>query len=218
MHMFPDIDGVKGESKDETHDRQIDVLSSSWGMSNGGSAPVGGGAGPARSTCRTSGSPSTCLEQVRDPATALELALAPQCPLSPGALLAQHYRLLEDLGDSPQGHQFLAEDLRQQRRVSLLALSRGFASDGPRMASLKEAVDRVRQAPHLKLREVYELETALEGSVLVEEHVGGPSLLEVLRCRGALSAPEVIRLVSRWSIMPGSTGWSTWSSPCWASI
>ncbi len=196
MDMFPDIDGVKGESKDETHAKQIDVLSSSWGMSNGGSAQVGG-AGPARSTCRTSGSPSTRLEQVRDPATALELALALQCPLSPGALLAQHYQLLEDLGDSPQGRQFLADDLRQQRRVSLLALSRGFASDGPRMASLKEAVDRVRQAPHLKLREVYGLETPLEGSVLVEEHVGGPSLLEVLRCRGALSAPEVIRLVSR---------------------
>ena len=33
--------------------------------------------------------------------------------------------------------------------------------------------------------------------MLVEEHAGGPSLLEVLRCRGALSAPEVVRLVNR---------------------
>jgi hypothetical protein len=45
----------------------------------------------------------------------------------PGGLLAQHYRLLEELGDSPQGWQFLAEELRQQCRVSLLALSREFA-------------------------------------------------------------------------------------------
>ena len=32
--------------------------------------------------------------------------------------------------------------------------------------------------------------------MLVEEHAAGPSLLEVLRCRGALSAPEVVRLVN----------------------
>ena len=31
MDIFPDIDGVKGESKDETHAKQIDVLSWSWG-------------------------------------------------------------------------------------------------------------------------------------------------------------------------------------------
>jgi hypothetical protein len=111
--------------------------------------------------------------------------------------LAQHYRLLEDLGDSPQGRQFLAENLRQQRRVSLLALSREFASDGLRLAALKDAVERVRQAAHRRLREVYGLETARGDTVLVEEPAAGPSLLEVLRCRGALSAPEVVWLVSR---------------------
>jgi hypothetical protein len=46
--MFPEIDDVKGESKDKTHAKQIDVLSWSWGMSNNGSAHVGGDAGLAR--------------------------------------------------------------------------------------------------------------------------------------------------------------------------
>src|SRR5271165_2374031 len=197
VDIFPDIDGVKGESKDKTHAKQIDVLSWSWGMSNNGSAHVGGDAGAARSMCRTSGSSSTRLEEVCDPEVALKLASAPKGLLSPGALLAQRYRLLEDLGDSPQGRRFLAEDLRQQREVSLLALSREFASDGPQLAALKDAVERVRHAPDWRLREVYGLETAPEGSVLVEEQARGPSLLEVLRCRGTLQAPEVFRLVSR---------------------
>lgn len=139
-----------------------------------------------------------CLEGLGGPATGRELAAsAPKGPLSPGALVAQHYRLLEGLGDSPQGRQFLVEDLRHQRRASLLVLSREFASDGLRLAALKDTVERVRQAPHRRLREVYGLETTAGGDgVLVEEHAGGPSLLEVLRCRGALSAPEVVRLVN----------------------
>jgi hypothetical protein len=141
--MFSEIDGVKGESKDKTHAKQTDVLSWSWGMSNNGSADVGGVAGPTRSMCRTSGSPSTCLEEVCDPEAALELASTPKGLLSPGSLLAQHYRLLEEVGDSPQGRRFLAEDLQQQRQVSLLALSREFASDRPQLAALKDAVERV---------------------------------------------------------------------------
>jgi len=117
--MFPEIDGIKGESKDKTHAKQIDALSWSWGMSNNGSAHVGGDPGPGRSMCRTSGSSSTRLEEVCGPEVALELASAPRALLSPGALSAQRYRLPEDLGDSPQGRRFLAEDVQQQRQVSL---------------------------------------------------------------------------------------------------
>ena len=45
------------------------------------------------------------------------------------------------------------------------------------------------------LREVYSLETFGDCSFLVEEHVGGTSLLDLLRKRGALAAPEVSRLL-----------------------
>jgi hypothetical protein len=102
-----------------------------------------------------------CLEEVCGPATDVELGLAP------------HYRLLEALRDSPQGRQFLVEDLRQQRRASLLVLSQEFASDGPQLAALRDAVEQVRQAPHRRLREVYGLETARGDTVLVEEHARG---------------------------------------------
>src|SRR3954465_11656960 len=48
MDMFIKIAGLKGESVDKTHAGEIDVLAWSWGMSNSGSAHVGGGAGAGK--------------------------------------------------------------------------------------------------------------------------------------------------------------------------
>jgi type VI secretion system secreted protein Hcp len=46
--MFIQIGALKGESVDKTHAGEIDVLAWSWGMSNSGSAHVGGGAGAGK--------------------------------------------------------------------------------------------------------------------------------------------------------------------------
>ena len=48
VDMFLKITGVKGESKDKKHGKEIDVLAWSWGLSNSGSAHVGGGAGAGK--------------------------------------------------------------------------------------------------------------------------------------------------------------------------
>ena len=48
VDMFLKLNGVDGESKDKAHGKEIDVLSWSWGMSNSGSAHVGGGAGSGK--------------------------------------------------------------------------------------------------------------------------------------------------------------------------
>ena len=48
MDMFIKIGALKGESVDKTHAGEIDVLAWSWGMSNSGSAHVGGGAGAGK--------------------------------------------------------------------------------------------------------------------------------------------------------------------------
>jgi type VI secretion system secreted protein Hcp len=52
VDMFLKLDGVNGESKDKTHKQEIDVLSWSWGMSNSGSAHMGGGAGSGKVNVR----------------------------------------------------------------------------------------------------------------------------------------------------------------------
>jgi type VI secretion system secreted protein Hcp len=48
VDMFLKIDTVQGESRDKAHGKEIDVLAWSWGMSNSGSAHVGGGAGAGK--------------------------------------------------------------------------------------------------------------------------------------------------------------------------
>jgi type VI secretion system secreted protein Hcp len=48
MDMFIKIGDLKGESRDKTHAGEIDVLAWSWGMSNSGSAHMGGGAGSGK--------------------------------------------------------------------------------------------------------------------------------------------------------------------------
>jgi len=46
--MFIKITGVDGEAKDKKHTKEINVLAWSWGVSNSGSAHVGGGAGSGK--------------------------------------------------------------------------------------------------------------------------------------------------------------------------
>jgi type VI secretion system secreted protein Hcp len=48
VDMFIKIGSIEGESQDKAHKGEIDVQSWSWGMSNSGSAHVGGGAGTGK--------------------------------------------------------------------------------------------------------------------------------------------------------------------------
>jgi type VI secretion system secreted protein Hcp len=46
--IFLEIKGIKGEARDKVHSGKIDVLAWSWGVSNSGSAHVGGGQGAGK--------------------------------------------------------------------------------------------------------------------------------------------------------------------------
>lgn len=48
MDMFIKIGTFAGEARDKVHGGEIDVLAWSWGMSNSGSAHLGGGAGAGK--------------------------------------------------------------------------------------------------------------------------------------------------------------------------
>ncbi|MEM7694019.1 MAG: type VI secretion system tube protein Hcp [Pseudomonadota bacterium] len=48
VDFFLKLDGIKGESKDSKHKDTIDILAWSWGMTNSGSAHLGGGAGSGK--------------------------------------------------------------------------------------------------------------------------------------------------------------------------
>ncbi|ROZ78317.1 type VI secretion system tube protein Hcp [Ramlibacter sp. WS9] len=48
VDMFLKLGDIKGESQDKTHKGEIDVLAWSWGMSNSGTAHMGGGGGSGK--------------------------------------------------------------------------------------------------------------------------------------------------------------------------
>jgi type VI secretion system secreted protein Hcp len=50
--IFLKIDDIKGESVDDKHKDEIDVLSWSWGMTQSGTSHVGGGSGTSRVSVR----------------------------------------------------------------------------------------------------------------------------------------------------------------------
>ena len=59
-------------------------------------------------------------------------------PLAIGSVIAETYRLIEELVESPQGRKFVADDLRRGRRVSLLVLSQEFLSDSARLPAWRK--------------------------------------------------------------------------------
>jgi serine/threonine protein kinase/TPR repeat protein len=145
------------------------------------------------------GSPGSNVQTTAAPANApetLDLSFSSGQPLGAGVTLAQTYKLVEELVESPHGREFLADDLRHNRRVNIVVLSPEFLADKSSLSALREAVRLLRKAPHPMLREVYSLETFSDCSFLVEEYVAGTPLLDLLRRRGALTAPEVARLLN----------------------
>jgi type VI secretion system secreted protein Hcp len=48
VDMFLKIDDIKGESKDSKHKDQIEVLAWNWGVTQSGTAHIGGGAGAGK--------------------------------------------------------------------------------------------------------------------------------------------------------------------------
>jgi TPR repeat protein len=113
-----------------------------------------------------------------------------------GAVFAQKYRVEAALADHLAGKCYRGVELGPRAlAVSLLVLSREFLADPRRLTALETAVERLRAAPHPAVRQVLGLETAGNQPVLVEEWLGAPSLRELLRARGQLSAPEVVAVL-----------------------
>jgi serine/threonine protein kinase/Flp pilus assembly protein TadD len=136
------------------------------------------------------------IPSVGQPETLATIAFGSTDPnqLKTDSILAQRYSITHDLGDSPQGRQFTALDLRTGRRIALLLLSPEFVSDTKRYTALEQEIDRLRRAPHPSLREVYSLESVANRSFLTEEQVEGAQLTDLLRARSLLTPIEAVRL------------------------
>jgi serine/threonine protein kinase/TPR repeat protein len=152
---------------------------------------------------------SACLDEIRGSSSSglqntggaqsafetVDLSFSSGQPLTVGVTVARTYKIVEELIEAPHGRRFLADDLRHNRQVILSVLNPGFLTDGSSFSALQSAVDLLRKAPHRMLREVNSLETFSDCTFLVEENISGISLLDLLRRRSELTAPEVSRLL-----------------------
>jgi TPR repeat protein/serine/threonine protein kinase len=156
----------------------------------------------------------SCLEQVQASATsAARIATPPGAAeqsdtlatatlgsektemLGSGDMLIGRYQIIHDLGQVPQGHQYVADDLQKNRKVAMLVFSSEFLADSKRYTLLEQEVEQLRNISLPQIQEVYSLESVDRTSFLVQEYVVGPQLVEVLRARSALTPPEALLLL-----------------------
>jgi serine/threonine protein kinase len=155
------------------------------------------GAGSTTVQLEAEAGAASILPEPAKKTAAPEVQPIPDEPLTREAVLGRRYQLIRELDEVPQGRQFLAYDLRQSRQVTLLIFSAGFLADKVRFTSMEEEVNKLHAASHPSLRQVYSLESTAHHSFLVQEWIVGPTLLEILRARSALTGPEVVRLLEQ---------------------
>jgi TPR repeat protein/tRNA A-37 threonylcarbamoyl transferase component Bud32 len=122
-------------------------------------------------------------------------------PLAAQTIIGERYQLVREIQEVPQGRKFYAHDLRQARGVSLLLFSERFLADKPKFTWVEQEVEKLQQAPHESLRQVFSLESTSQHSYLVEEFVVGPTLLAILRARGELTAQELGPLLNQLAVL-----------------
>src|ERR1700741_1394357 len=122
-------------------------------------------------------------------------------PLAAQTIIGERYQLVREIQEVPQGQKFYAHDMRQARCVSLLLFSERFLADKPKFTWVEQEVEKLQQAPHESLRQVFSLESTNQQSYLVEEFVVGPTLLAILRTRGELTAPELAPALNQLAVL-----------------
>jgi tetratricopeptide (TPR) repeat protein len=145
--------------------------------------------------------PPVATEQTDTVATGDATVAGTAEPLAAQTIIGERYQLVREIQEVPQGRKFYAHDLRQARGVSLLLFSERFLADKPKFTWAEQEVEKLQQAPHESLRQVFSLESTNQQSYLVDEFVVGPTLLAILRSRGELTAPELAPVLSKLAVL-----------------
>ncbi len=114
-----------------------------------------------------------------------------------GVTLANRWQLVERCGGGSGGALFRALDLRHGSRfVAVKILAARLAADPEVCGRLERTVNLQRAAPHEHLVQPLDFgKDGAGGRFLVTEWIEGFTLLAVLRARGTLTPPEVLRLL-----------------------
>jgi serine/threonine protein kinase len=114
----------------------------------------------------------------------------------PGALVAARYRIIEALGDSNLGHVFRAHDQTRAEDVRIVVLHESLTLSTEAMSALERMLELLIPRSHPNVQRIDALETIEGASFLVMEWLDGASMVELLRARRELDAPEVLALLT----------------------
>ena len=107
-------------------------------------------------------------------------------------VIAQRYRVIEQLGSGSQARVFLAEDLKTKESVALKILSFMATADESLEARFKREFQICKKLAHKNVVEIFDLKTLKDGTLFYSmEYLPYPSLGELLEKHKRLS-PKVI--------------------------
>ncbi|MEQ1862899.1 MAG: protein kinase, partial [Chthoniobacteraceae bacterium] len=113
----------------------------------------------------------------------------------PGELVAARYRIIEARGDANLGRIFRAHDQTRAQDVRLVVLHESLTLSTESMSALERMLELLVPRPHPNMQRIEAIETVGSASFLVMEWIEGGSLVELLRARRELAAPEVVALL-----------------------
>jgi len=118
--------------------------------------------------------------------------------LSPGAVLAGHYKIVERLGAGAMGIVLKVEDATLDNRVfAIKVLPLKLANNKQALEMLKKEALSAMELHHSGIMTVNAFEALTEIKFLVMEFLDGPNLEEELKCKGRFSVDEILEVARR---------------------
>lgn len=117
-----------------------------------------------------------------------------------GAVVAENYELLAELGEAPIGRVFRAVDRTSNNEVRLIVLKKEVLENADLCARIQDNVEKLKPIEHPCLLRVFGFERIDHAGFLVLEATTGSSLLDVLRRRRELPPEEALRILQQASV------------------
>jgi len=127
-------------------------------------------------------------------ATLTQTLTRPIQELSPGALFAGRYQIIEDLGQGGMGHVFKALDARTGEKIAVKVLRSGLEADGRSLERFSHELTAARRISHRNVCRMFDLGEDGGRLYITMEFVPGEDLKSILRMMGAMSPAQAVGL------------------------
>ncbi len=123
-------------------------------------------------------------------ATLTQTIERPLQELSPGALFAGRYQIIEDLGEGGMGRVFKALDTRTGEKIAVKVLRSGLEADGRTLERFSHELTSARRISHRNVCRMFDLGEDRGRLYITMEFVPGEDLKSILRMMGAMSPAQ----------------------------